>query len=654
LTVQCARCHHHKFDPITQQQYYGLQAIFAAVDRAERPYDLDPDVEQKRRQLTAKLESLRDEQKAIEKAITEAGGAALAQLTQQIADLQSTLQLNKDPRFGYHSQISAEPSSEKWVEVDLGEAHNLSEIVLHPCHDDYAQIGAGFGFPVRYRVQVSLADEDWQTVRDHASADVPNPGLQSVRIALGSRPVRRIRVTAVRLAERKDDFIFALAELEAIASDGSNVALGKAVGAVDSIEAPDRWSRNNLTDGLWAKYNDGRAAEQLSEAQRKQTALLQTIETPQRKARRAEVQRSLQKIQSELQSLPSGKMVYAAATHFSPQGNFKPTAGEPRPIRVLSRGEVSQPGEPAIPGMLPLGTDAPWQLDLQTPEGERRAALARWLTDPKHPLVWRSIVNRVWLYHFGEALVATPNDFGRMGAKPTHPELLDWLAVEFRDGGDWLSAQSIKSLHRLIVTSTVYRQASKYDADNAAIDAENRFYWRMNRRRLEAEEIRDSILVVSGAMDETMGGPGFQLFELERTEHSPHYQYHKFDPADPATHRRSIYRFVVRSQPDPWMTTLDCADSSQSTPRREETLTSLQALSLLNSRFNLVMAEQFAQRMERQSEDLRDQVRRAFQLVTQRDVDDSQCEEMVAYARQHGLVNLCRVLFNLSEFVYLD
>ena len=129
-------------------------------------------------------------------------------------------------------------------------------------------------------------------------------------------------------------------------------------------------------------------------------------------------------------------------------------------------------------------------------------------------------------------------------------------------------------------------------------DAGNQYLWRANRRRLTAEEIRDSILSVSGALESKMGGPGFYLFELEKTAHSPHYEYHKFDPNDPASHRRSIYRFIVRSQPDPWMTTLDCADSSQSTPRRNETLTSLQALSLLNNTFNLEMARRFASRVE--------------------------------------------------------
>jgi hypothetical protein len=343
------------------------------------------------------------------------------------------------------------------------------------------------------------------------------------------------------------------------------------------------------------------------------------------------------------------QVVYAAAIDFPAVGSFKPTGGKLRPIHVLHRGDVQSPGEPALPGFLPLQDKASWQLDPQLGESERRAALARWLTHADHPLVWRSIVNRVWQYHFGQGIVATCNDFGRMGGLPTHPALLDWLACEFRDNG-----QSFKALHRLIVTSSVYRQASQHSEANAAIDRSNLFLWRMNRRRLDAEEIRDSILAVSGTLDLKMGGPGYYLFALEKTEHSPHFEYHKFDPADPATHRRSIYRFVVRSQPNPWMTTLDCADSSQSTPRRIETLTALQALTLLNSSFNLEMAQRLAQRLESSAGSLADQVHQAMRLVTQRSPEESERKELVAYAANHGLPNLCRFLLNFSEFVYLD
>jgi hypothetical protein len=349
--------------------------------------------------------------------------------------------------------------------------------------------------------------------------------------------------------------------------------------------------------------------------------------------------------------LPAGRMVYAAATHFPPQGNFLPTKGEPREVHVLGRGNVDQPLEKAAPGVIPLPHQSDWKLDLPSGHGEadRRAALAWWITDREHPLVWRSIVNRIWLYHFGQALVGSPNDFGRMGRLPTHPQLLDWLAVEFRDEG-----QSMKHLHRLICTSSVYRQSSAFDEENAQRDGGNQYLWHMKRQRLEAEAIRDSILAVSGRLDTTMGGPGYYLFELEKTAHSPHYEYQKFDHNDPDSHRRSIYRFIARSQPDPYMATLDCADSSQSTAKRDETLTSLQALSMLNNDFNLTMAQHFASRLEAEQTELAAQVRRAVQLTLQREPTPPEQQQLEAYAAEHGLANLCLVMFNLSEFVYLD
>ena len=656
VTIQCARCHHHKFDPFTQQNYYGLQSIFAAVDRAERPYDLDPDVEAQRRKLDSQVRDLKAELAALQKEISDSGGPRLTELRTQVTELQKQQQVRKDPAFGYHSAIAKTNDSVKWVEVTLGQSADVSGVVLHACHDEFAGIGGGFGFPVRFKVEVTKDAKDngkveWITIADHTQRDFPNPGLMPVEIECHGEQIHRVRITATQLAERKNDFILALAELEIRNSTDHRIDLANdaQVTALDSIEAPVRWQKSNLVDGKWAWGGDSALDQQLKELTGELQSLLAKIETPQQVERRETLTASIAEAETALKALPSGKMVYAAATHFAPQGSFKPTEGKPRPIHVLQRGEVQRPGDEVAPCVLPLSLNANWQLESGLSESQRRAELARWLTRPDHPLVWRSIVNRIWQYHFGQGIVATPNDFGRMGAEPTHPQLLDWLASEFRDGG-----QSFKALHRLIVTSSVYRQSSDNNEQNAAIDGSNQYLWRMNRRRLEAEEIRDSILSVSGALDPSAGGPGFYLFELEHPQHSPHYEYHKFDPSNPASHRRSIYRFIVRSQPNPWMTTLDCADSSQSTPRRNETLTSLQALSLLNNRFNLVMAERFARRLKQQTTALEDQVDLAMQLTTQRRPEPEEHREFTDFARQHGLTNLCRFMLNLSEFVYLD
>ena len=365
----------------------------------------------------------------------------------------------------------------------------------------------------------------------------------------------------------------------------------------------------------------------------------------------AKLQSAIDDLKRQLEAVPAGTMVYAAATHFEKRSQFRPTEGQPRTIRILHRGNITLPLQEVSPGVIPLSAADEWRLPLDDDhrEGDRRAALAGWLTDTHNPLVWRSVVNRIWQYHFGQAIVSTPNDFGRMGQLPGHPQLLDWLAVEFRDSG-----QSFKHLHRLILSSAVWKQSSVHDPHSAAVDSSNRFLWRHSRRRLSAEELRDSILHASGRLNLKMGGPAFYLFALEKTSHSPHYEYHKFDPADRTSHRRSIYRFIVRSQPDPFMTTLDCADSSQSTPRRTETFTPLQALSLMNNRFTLFMAQAFSERLLRESADWAESVNLAFALCTGRTPTESERQEMMGYAAEHGMPALCRLMFNLSEFMFID
>ncbi len=342
-------------------------------------------------------------------------------------------------------------------------------------------------------------------------------------------------------------------------------------------------------------------------------------------------------------------LVYAAATHFAAAGSFTPTNGKPRSIYLLKRGSEKKPVREVGPGTVACLTDLPSRFSLSgKSEGERRAALARWITDPRNPLTWRSIVNRMWQYHFGQGLVDTPNDFGRMGGKPSHPELLDFLAVEFRDGG-----QSIKRLHRLIVTSATYRQESKDNAAYARIDGGNRLLWRMNRRRLDAESIRDAVLAVSGRIDYRMYGPGFRTFGF-LDDHSPHYKYEEYNPDDPSGRRRSVYRFLVRSAPDPFMETLDCPDPSLRVEKRNESLTALQALALLNDKFMLRMAEHFAARVGKRGGDLSGQVAAAYRLALGREPTTEEGRVLSEYARKHGLANTFRLILNTNEFSFVD
>jgi hypothetical protein len=653
VTIQCARCHEHKGDPITQEHYYSLQSVFAAVDKANRKYGNDAATEKKRSGWEKELVRYKGEKAKIEKQIKEQGGKALAELDSQIKGLQAkTKPSAKRPEYGYHSKIEQSADKAKWVQVDLGERVDIKKTVLHACHDDYNGIGAGFGFPVGFKVIASnRADfSRSQVLVDESGRDFANPGLVPIEHGVQSS-ARYIRVKATKLAPRSNDYIFALAELEVLDGNGNNRALKAKVSSLDSIEAPVRWRRTNVTDGIWAQGSDKASAQEIAKLNKGKAALMASLQTPERIKRLTELENAIKQTNGKIAKLPKGNMVYAAATHFKAKGNFKPTNGKPRAIRLLHRGDVTQPGDEVNPGTLPIFKEEAWQFDLpeKHDESARRAALAKWLVRKDHPLTWRTIANRVWQWHFGQGLVPSPNDFGELGQTPSHPELLDWLALRFRNQGG-----SFKKMHKLLVMTATYRQTSNGNESFAKADSGNQLLWRMNRRKLSAEEIRDAILSVSGKLNLDMGGPGYYLFALEKTAHSPHYEYHKFNPEDAKSHRRSVYRFIVRSQPNPFMTTLDCADSSQSTPKRNETLTALQALSLLNNKFSIAMARHFASRLEKEAKDLTEQVKRGHLLVTGRVPSKEEENLLMEYAGEHGLQNLCRALFNLSEFTYLD
>jgi hypothetical protein len=344
--------------------------------------------------------------------------------------------------------------------------------------------------------------------------------------------------------------------------------------------------------------------------------------------------------------------VYAAASDFPVQESFRPARG-PRPVFVLKRGEVTRPAdEPAVPGALSCvpGLSPRFELSDPADEGARRAALAKWLADPRNCLTWRSIVNRVWHYHFGRGLVATPNDFGHMGAAPSHPELLDWLATEFQRTG------SLKQLHRLIVTSSVYRQSCRHNEQYAQKDAGNQFLWRMNRTRLDPECVRDAVLQITGLLDPAPGGPSAKQFiERPGVHVTKVADYEGFDVDRPEARRPSIYRFLFRTVPDPFMDAMDCPDASQLAPVRNTSVTALQAMAMWNDRFIVRYSEHLAERVQREArEGPAAQVARLYQLCLCRASTEKESAAMLAYVKKHGLANACRVMLNSNEFLFVN
>jgi hypothetical protein len=547
------------------------------------------------------------------------------------------------------------------VQIDLGAAVELDSVALFPCYDDFAGIGAGFGFPVRFKIEASDDPEfavGVVTIVDRTSADVPGQGTKLHRFDAAGIAARYLRVTATKLAPRQNDFIFSLAEVEALDASGKNLAAGASVTSLDSIEAPPRWRRTNLTDGIKPSADAGPEAAELS-AERERLLAEALATNEELRSRSTTVEAELTKIEQELKLLPPQRVIYAGTVHYG-TGAFRgtgPDGGKPRPIHILRRGDVRQPAEEVGPGAVEAVSSLPSRFDIpaDADEGVRRADLARWLSHPEQGIAWRSAANRIWGYRFGRGLVDTPSDVGHGGSQPTHPELLDWLACELRDH------QSVKELQRQIALSETYRQESSPEltdsdatADPAAVDAENRYLWRMNRRKLEAEAVRDAMLAVAGTLDLRRGGPPFREFVVEKPEHSPHYRYDLADPADPERRRRSVYRFLVRSQPEPFMAALDCADPSIQTAKRNESVTPLQALALLNDGTTAVAAEAFAARLASAGGDLKSQVDLAALEALGREPIGDERTMLIDYARKHGLANLARLLFNLNEFAFAD
>jgi hypothetical protein len=657
-TIQCARCHDHKFDPFSQQEYYALQAVFAGVDRAERPFDADPVVARVRADLLRQKKEL---------------DAPLGELRARLLSPE------------------AQARSAAW-EKELHEAGQWT--VLHPrkvttaagsvptvlpdesirfggrCPEtDTYQVEARTNLAPITAIRLEVLTDDSLPHRGPGRQDNGNLHLSEFRVEVAPAATPSGR-RPVLFREPSADFNQAGWTI-AMAIDGNlSTAWGiyPEVGKPHEAVFPFQSAINGhsiLTVTLEQKHggrhligrlrlsvttaaNPGRVVEVPSELR----PILALPAEKRTDAQKMELARHALRdsVDRELAALPKQQRVYAAANDFPVANNFRP-ARRCRPINVLRRGDVRQPQAPALPAAPACvpGLDHRFHLEHPENEGERRAALARWLIHRDNVLTWRSIVNRVWHYHFGRGIVATPSDLGHMGARPTHPELLDWLAVWFRDD----AGGSLKQLHRLIVTSAAYRQASVNRPDCAARDDDNLLLWRMNRGRLDAESVRDAVLLATGDLDRTMGGPSVKHFIQSPGIHvTPKVDYATYDLDSPGAHRRSIYRFLFRTLPDPFMDAMDCPDGSQLMPVRPRSETALQALAMLNDRFILRQSEHFAARVAAVG-DLRSQVREAFRLAFGRLPAEKEAATLSSYAARHGMVNVCRLLFNSNEFLFV-
>jgi Protein of unknown function (DUF1549)/Protein of unknown function (DUF1553)/Planctomycete cytochrome C len=650
VTVGCARCHDHKFDPIPTRDYYRFQAVFAGVTRGDvsipgpASFELARMTEVQRDLVARRVLLEAEARKATTPDVTRAG-EKVADLRKQIAAIPLPV-AERSKTNGYHSAILPTADHTRWVQVDLGSVHAIDEVWLTPARPVDFRDTPGFGFPARFRVEAS-DDSTFRAPRllvDHTGADFANPGDGPVIVAAKGAKGRYVRVTATKLWKRDNDYVFALAELSVL-SGGTNRAAGRPVTSLDSIEA-GRWGRRHLVDGFDSRFRlpalaDAKPYRERARLQQDEREATATRDRLAHAAVPAKLRQDIAEVTARIAASEAGIRLLAARPKV-----YSVVSIPPRPIRVLKRGEVESPGALVTPGGLSCVGVA--FAEAQGAEGRRRLALADWIASADNVLTWRSIANRLWHYHFGRGIVDTPNDLGKMGGLPSHPELLDWLAVELRDGA------SIKQIHRRIVRSATYRQACREDAAHSRLDADNRLLWRANRQRIDAESLRDAVLAVSGRLDRRMGGPGFELFRY-KDDHSPIYDHSDLEKIhDPATYRRTVYRFIVRSVPNPFLDCLDCADPNLATPVRNTTLTALQALALRNNPFMVRQAKHLAERLDAEAPDLPARVDRLFLVLFGRRPHTEEHAAVLAHARKHGLAAACRVLFNANEFVFVE
>lgn len=637
MTVHCARCHDHKFDPIPQKDHYALQAVFAGVDRANRPYDEDAAVHEKRQRLIRErlaldrrdagaMARLREPARMADAAVWWKEAAArvpvwtVAAVGKVVSKGGVQFQVLPD-----HSLLASgpEPESDTMTVTLAGVKGPVTALRLEfPTHESLPLGGPGRSSMASFvisevRVKVARGAEVEQVCVGRALADYEDAGAKAVALT------DQRNDTTWRNYPRHGEYRQVVIPLE------------------QALEVKDGESMVVEIDQRGVQMI-GRVRFSITTAQLpERMALLPPLEDQLERARYAWIR----KIDAELAAMPEPRMVFAATNHFTPSGWFAPVLF-PRPVEVLERGEVEKPRGAVGAGALSAvaGLASRFQLENANDEGQRRAALARWLASRDNPLTWRSIANRVWHYHFGRGIVDTPNDFGRMGSQPTHPELLEWLAAEFRDSGG-----SLKRLHRLIVKSATYRQTSNANPEYVKADVDNRYLWRMNRVRLDAESLRDAVIAAAGRLDLTMGGPSVKQAVVGKgVASAPAPDYAAFDWDSAGAGRRSVYRYTFRTLADPFMDALNCPNASIMTASRVQSVDPLQALVLLNNPFMTRHAEHLA------SQAGADPVRELYRRVFLREPTEAEIAEGEHYIRQHGAANFARVLLNANEFMFVN
>jgi hypothetical protein len=644
LTVGCARCHDHKFDPIRQHDYYSLYATFSGVRHGSRVVATREEqsahaarvrpLEERRDALTAQREELLE-------LVRNRGLDRLAvyeqQWTRAPANREGTEETFVPVAARFVRLISEgqdiSPANTNAFGIDEFEVWSVgarANAASGGSADDAALDGGSAPLSEGPR-NVALASAG-------ATASGPSrliedfPGAYGPHLAIDGKTGERFLATAgflqieLPVSTRIHRVVFSSAR-------------GEAVPAHDKYAFVADYRLEVSLDGdVWTEVANSHDRQPVNDAHRDHR-LRQLAATDAERQQLARLNRELADTNRELAAVPSLPTAWVGRRE----------SDEARgPFHVFLGGSPQRKGDVVgIRSLQALSAVTPaYELPADSAEGQRRSALADWLVHPDHPLTSRVLANRLWHYHFGTGIVDTPSDFGSMGGRPTHPELLDWLAAQLH-AHEW----RLKPLHKLIMTSHAYCQSSTFRPEAALLDADARWLWRFPPRRLAAEEIRDTLLCVAGQLDDRMGGPGFRLYHFMQDNVCT---YVPLDEHGPQTYRRGVYHQNARASVVDLMTDFDQPDCAFSIPRRAETTSPLQALTLLNHDFTLDMAMAMADRLQREAgTDPAAQLDRAFALCYSRQPTPDERNTCLPLLRQHGAAALCRVLLNTSELIYV-
>lgn len=635
LTVNCARCHDHKIDPIPQRDYYQLVAFFNGTTNMGNG---GPDVETP----IFENEAARAEYKARVKALEEKRNGVQAEILALEKDFQEAFAKNPaagsaagsdldELEYAYYRDSWERLPDFKSIKAEETGKLPEQKFDLKPSTRD-----SGFGFVFKGVIKVPkdgmytfyLDSDDGARLTVNGRTVIEYDGIHGE----GNEQKAEVKLTAGRLP-------IVLEYFQNVGGLGLTVAWSgpDAKGARRMLSAsPDKGEKKKDKRPGLADQIAKRGGELLG----------------------AERFKKYNELQASLEKLKKEQIPVEMALSITERGT------QPAPTHILGRGNPESIGEKVEPAFPSVLDKTPAVIPKPAPGAKssgRRTVLAQWITSPENQLTSRVMANRIWQRHFGRGIVRSPNNFGGLGVPPTHPELLDWLAAEFISRG-WKQ----KEMHKLIMTSNAYRMSSKSSTAGLAKDPSNDLFWRFDMRRLSAEELRDSILAINGTLNTQMFGPGIYpeiSAEALATQSIPGHGWGKSTPEESA--RRSIYIHVKRSLITPMLAVFDFADTDGSCDARFTTIQPAQALAMVNGKFAGEQAVALANRLRRESPgNLVGQIRVALKLATGREAPQAEIdrglrlikdlEEEHALKPDAAMNYYCLMVLNLNEFVYLD